>query len=98
MRCLATPTEYQTIAHLFGIANSPVCKIIHETCQCVVNVLIKDYIKFPHADRLDHVVDEFKIKWRVHNVLVQLMDVMHQYLLQAICILITTTVRGGTLC
>ena len=63
--CLATPTEYQTIAHLFGIARSTVCKIVHETCHCIVDVLIKDYIKFPYADRLDHVVDEFKIKWGV---------------------------------
>ena len=59
---------------------------------------MKDYIKFPYADRLDRVVDEFNIKWRVHNLLVQLMDVMHKYLLQAISILITTTIRGGTLC
>ena len=63
--CLATPTEYQTIAHLFGIARSTVCEIVHETCHCIVDALMKDYIKFPYADRLDRVVDEFKIKWGV---------------------------------
>ena len=61
--CLATPTEYRTIAHLFGIARSTVCEIVHETCHCIVDVLMKDYINFPNGDRLDRVVDEFKMKW-----------------------------------
>ena len=26
---------------------------------------MKDYIKFPYADRLDRVIDEFKINWEV---------------------------------
>ena len=60
--CLATPTEYRTIAHLFGIARSTVCEIVHETCQCILDVLMKDYIKFPSGDRLDRTVNEFKVK------------------------------------
>ena len=63
--CLATPTEYRTIAHLFGIARSTVCKMVHETCRSIVEVLLKDYIKFPSGDQLDQVVDEFKGKWGV---------------------------------
>ena len=55
--CLAAPTEYQTIAHLFGIVRSTVCEIVHETCHCIIDVLMKDYI--------DRVVDEFKMKWGV---------------------------------
>ena len=63
--CLATPTEYRTIAHLFGIACSSVCEIIHETCQCILDVFIKDYIQFSTGDKLNKVIDEFKLKWRV---------------------------------
>ena len=63
--CLATPTEYRTIAHLFGIGRSTVCDIVHETCRAIVKVLMKEYIKFPSGDDLDHVVDEFKTKWGV---------------------------------
>ena len=58
--CSATPTEYRTIAHLFGIARSTVREIVHETCHCIVDVFMKD---FPYADRLNCVVDEFKGKW-----------------------------------
>ena len=55
--CLATPIEYRTIAHLFGIGRST---IVHETCRAIVKVLMKEYIKFPSGDALDRVVDEFK--------------------------------------
>ena len=63
--CIATPTEYHTIAHLFGIAKSTVCEIVHETCQCILDVFMKDYIQFPTGNKLDQVVDEFKTKWGV---------------------------------
>ena len=34
-----------------------------------MKVRIKEYIKFPSGDDLDHVVDEFKTKWRVPQCL-----------------------------
>jgi len=62
---LATPVEYCTIAYLFGIAHSTVCEIVQETYNCIVNILMEDYNKFPSGDRLNQTVDEFKIKWGV---------------------------------
>ena len=50
--CLATPTEYRTIAHLFGIACSTVCETVHEVCHCIVDVLLNEYIKFPSGNAL----------------------------------------------
>ena len=44
--CLATPAEYCTIAHLFGVAGCTVCRIVHETCSVIVAQLLNVYIKF----------------------------------------------------
>ena len=45
--CLATPCEYLTVAHLFGVAHSTVCTIVYSTCQAIVNSLLRKYVKFP---------------------------------------------------
>ena len=34
--CLATPSEYRTIGHLFGVAWCTVCIIVHETVEAIV--------------------------------------------------------------
>ena len=51
---LATPSEYRTIGHLFGVARSTVCSIVHETVKAIV---------FPSGRFLASTVDEFKKKW-----------------------------------
>jgi len=94
--CLGTPTEYRTIAHLFGIARSTMCETVHEVYQCILNVLMKDYIQFP--------LETSSIKWLInliqngvyHSALVSSTDHMYQYQPQEICTLITITARGGT--
>ena len=48
--CLATPTEYRTIAHLFSTARSAVCEIVHETVEGTVKKLLGPYIKFPTGE------------------------------------------------
>ena len=63
--CLATPTEYRTISHLFGIARSTVCEIVHETCSAIVDRLLTKYITFPSGEQLDSIVDGFLTKWGV---------------------------------
>ena len=63
--CLATPSEYRTIAHLFGIARSTVCEIVQETCTIIVQTLLHKYVQFPSGNRLDELVDGFLTKWGV---------------------------------
>ena len=50
--CLATPCEYRTVAHLFGVARSTVCTIVHDTCLAITNSLLKIYISFPTGESL----------------------------------------------
>lgn len=61
--CLATPTEYRTIAHLFGVARSTVCSIVQETSAAIVQVLMRRYIEFPKGQKLKDVIDGFERKW-----------------------------------
>ena len=60
--CLATPIEYRTVAHLFGIGQSTVSEIVRETCRAIVKVFMKQYIKFPSGDEIDDVISEFSTR------------------------------------
>ena len=53
---LSTTAEYCTIAHLFGIARSTVCEIVHETSAAIVYFFLNTYIRFPVGDKLQDVV------------------------------------------
>ena len=63
--CLATPCEYRSISHLFGIGRSTVCEIVHNTCQVIVDELLTHYINFPSGRRLDSIVSDFNHQWGV---------------------------------
>ena len=60
--CLATCSEYRTIAHLFGVARCTVCVILHDTCKAIISVLQKQFIKFPCGEDLKTAAEEFKSK------------------------------------
>ena len=60
---LATPVEYRTIGHLFGVARCTVCVVVHETCTAIVSLLLKRYICFPQGNELNYVVEGFMKKW-----------------------------------
>ena len=61
--CLATPCEYRTVAHLFGVACSMVCTIVHDTCLAITNSLLKIYISFPTGESLNTLINGFEHKW-----------------------------------
>lgn len=63
--CLATPVEYRTIAHLFGVSRSSVCEIVQETCLAIMKCLLHVYIKFPTGQQLQEVVNYFESWWGV---------------------------------
>jgi len=62
---LATPMEYRSIGHLFGVARCTACVVVHETCTAIVDVLLKAYISFPKGDQVKQVVDGFQRTWGV---------------------------------
>ena len=51
---LATPAEYRSVAHLFGLARCTVCQIMNETCRAIVQKLLRVYVRcgFDPAMRL----------------------------------------------
>ncbi len=61
--CLATPAEYRTIGHLFGVARSTVCIIVHSVVDAIVNVLLRQYIQFPTGEQLTNVINGFESTW-----------------------------------
>jgi len=57
---LATPAEYRTISHLFGIGQSTVCCFVHKTVHgIIIQVLMNT---FPTGSVLDNVVNGFESK------------------------------------
>ena len=61
--CLATPSEYRTIAHMFGVGRSTVCTIVQETCRVIVSRLMNTYIRFTCGHDLQEAVQNFETKW-----------------------------------
>ena len=63
--CLATPVEYRTIAHLFGIGRSTVFEIVHETCRVIVKCVDEGVHNISFWWWLGSCGGEFKTKWGV---------------------------------
>ena len=61
--CLATCSEYRTIGHLFGLARSTVCRILHDTCNAIVSKMQRMYIEFPLGEERQKVIKGFESTW-----------------------------------
>lgn len=55
---LATPSEYRSIAHLFGLGRSTASSIVHDTCRAIFSTLQTIYIRFPEGVHLETVVEK----------------------------------------
>ena len=64
---LATCSEYRTISHLFGVAESTVCTIVKEVCRAISSDLSKKFIKFHSGNSLKEVVDGYRTKFGFPN-------------------------------
>ena len=62
---LATPCEYRTIGHLFGVARSTVCVIVHDTCKAIVDRLFSDVVTFPQGSQLTDTICGFETNWQI---------------------------------
>ena len=56
---LATPSEYRSVSHLFGLARCTVCLIVHETCKAIIQKFKSVYISFPTGENLKTVYKAF---------------------------------------
>ena len=60
---LSTGSGFRSVAWLFGISKSSVSIIVRETCDAIVNVLQRKFIKIPSGEMLNQVIDGFEQKW-----------------------------------
>ena len=62
---LATPCEYRTVGHLFRVARSTVCVIVHKTCKAIFDVLFSEYVTFPKGRQLEETIRGFETRWQI---------------------------------
>ncbi|XP_071492455.1 uncharacterized protein [Diadema antillarum] len=58
---LATPCEFRTIGHLFGIGRSTACKIVHEVVAAIISGVYPNYVKWPTDENLRAVLRGFEV-------------------------------------
>ena len=59
---LATGIDYHSIGQLFDVGRCTCCKITHEVCQAILNVLLNRFIKIVTGEHLEEVKQSFLIK------------------------------------
>ena len=64
---LASCTEYRTVANLFGVGTSTVCKCVHSVCTAMSDTLMERYVKFPTNADLQDVIQGFDRVWGFPN-------------------------------
>ena len=57
---LATPTEYRSLATLFGMGISTLCNLTREVCHAIKETLFHRCISLPSGHRLQETIDGFE--------------------------------------
>ena len=57
---LATPTEYRSLATLFGIGISSLCCLTREVCHAIKDTMFERYISLPSGNRLEETIRGFE--------------------------------------
>lgn len=60
---LATGSNFKTVANLFGVSRAIVCLAVHAVTNAIVEHLMPTFIKFPTGQRLEEVVNGFRVKY-----------------------------------
>lgn len=59
---LASGIDYRSIGQLFGVGRSTCCKITHDVCQAILDLLLPRFIVIASRERLDEIKQGFLIK------------------------------------
>ncbi|XP_034036739.1 protein ANTAGONIST OF LIKE HETEROCHROMATIN PROTEIN 1-like [Thalassophryne amazonica] len=60
---LATGSEYRTIAQLFGVSITTVCRCVQEFCAVVETLLVPEQIRFPDEENFREMAACFENRW-----------------------------------
>uniref|UniRef100_A0A3Q3BA40 Uncharacterized protein n=1 Tax=Kryptolebias marmoratus TaxID=37003 RepID=A0A3Q3BA40_KRYMA len=64
---LATGSEYRSIAHLFGVSVTTVCKCVQDFCSAAVSLLVPEQMRFPDERKFREMAELFENKWGFPN-------------------------------
>lgn len=59
----SSTAEYRTIANLFGVSRSFVCKCVKDVCTALINRLQSKFIFLPKGHELENIINTYKRKW-----------------------------------
>lgn len=62
---LASTTEYRTVANLFAVSRTSVCRCVHDFCKAVIAILRPKFIKTPDQDKLSEMADYFEERFGI---------------------------------
>ncbi len=62
---LASTTEYRTVANLFAVSRTSVCRCVHDVCKAVIAILHPKFIKTPDQAQLSAMADYFEERFGI---------------------------------